>query len=441
MLGISGRIGEGRGYASPVPLMIDLAPLRVDRRFRRLWVGTTLSSTGGQITTVAIGMQVYMLTGSSFAVGLVGLFALVPLVSLGLYGGALVDAYDRRKVAVLGTLVLWLAAMLTVTQAALGNSSEWVLYGLVALTNAGMAITSPARTSIYPRLLPIDLLPAANALNTAGMTFAMTVGPLAAGFLADLVGYTAAYSVHAVLVLVALWSVIRLPPVPPDVDPETARRRTPGLASVLEGLRFLGSRPNIRMSFLADLVAMILAHPRALLPAIAVLAFEGGEREVGYLSAAIAAGAMAAMLLSGPLGRVNRQGLGVVIAVTGWGAAIGGAGAVVLGAEVLGPQLALWLAIVGLALAGAADSVSSVFRQTILQSATPDHLRGRLQGVFIVVVAGGPRLGDLAAGTLASLSSEGTAMVIGGVGVVLLIAVLARAQSGFLRYDARKPTP
>ncbi|MFC7406160.1 MFS transporter [Georgenia alba] len=425
-----------------VALLIDLTPLRVDPHYRRLWTGFTLSGIGTQLATTAIGLQVYELTGSSFSVGLVGIFALVPLVLLGLYGGALVDAHDRRTVALLGGLLLWAAAILNTAQAAWGNTNEWVLYGLVALSNAGFAVVSPARSAIYPRLLPARLLPAANALSVVAMNAALTVGPLLAGFLVDLYGYTVTYGLDAVLFVAALWGILSLPPIPPEVDVATARGRVPGLRSVLEGLRFLGTRPNVRMTFLADFCAMILAHPRALFPAVAALALGGGASTVGVLSSAIAVGAMLAMLLSGPLGRVVHQGRAVVVSVAGWGASIAGFGVVVLGAgHLLDTTVALWLAVGCLGLAGAADSVSAVFRTTILQAATPDHLRGRLQGVFVVVVAGGPRLGDLVAGSLASAVPEGLAMVLGGAACVVAVVLLARLQARFLAYDARDPQP
>lgn len=196
------------------------------------------------------------------------------------------------------------------------------------------------------------------------------------------------------------------------------------------------------MTFLADLAAMVVAHSRALFPAVALVAFDSGAATVGLLSAAIAVGAMAAMLFSGPLGAVIHHGRAVVVAVVGWGASVVGFGLAVLGAgELLDLRHALWLAAACLACAGAADSVSSVFRSTILQSATPDHLRGRLQGVFIVVVAGGPRVGDVVSGTLAAAWGEGVAVVAGGAACVLVVVALARWQRAFLAYDARRPVP
>lgn len=427
-------------------LLLDTTPLRHSRPYRHLYLGTVTSGVGAQLATTAIALQIFELTGSSFAVGLVGLYALVPIVVIGLYGGAVLDVHDRRSVAVVGGVVLWATGALNVTQAALGNTDVRVLYALVALHSAGFAIVSPARSSIYPRLLPLTMLPAANALSVASMNVAMTVGPLLAGFLVEWAGYTSAYAVDVVLFSVAMWGLLTLPPIPPEQDPDRAgkapARRAPGLSSVLDGLRFLTTRPNVRMTFLADFCAMILAQPRALFPAVAIVALQGGPSTAGVLSAAVAAGAVLAMVVSGPLGRVVHQGRAVVWSVVAWGAGILAVGLAVLGSgRWFGPVTALVLACAFLAVAGAADSVSSVFRNTILQAATPDHLRGRLQGVFIVVVAGGPRLGELVSGTVAGLWSEWGALVLGGLACVVAVLLLARLQPGFMSYDARRPTP
>ncbi|KNX38498.1 MFS transporter [Luteipulveratus halotolerans] len=426
-------------------LLLDITPLRVNPSYRRLYTGFTLSGIGAQLATVAIGLQVYDITGSTFAVGIVGLCALVPLVAMGLYGGALVDAHDRRKVALIAGLVLWAGSILNTVQAALGNTHVGVLYALVGVYNAGFAVVSPARSAIYPRLLDRALLPAANALSVAAMNIAMTVGPLMAGVLVDWGGYVLAYGIDALLFTFAIWGLLRLEPIPPEIDPTAnsgVPQRRPGLSSVLDGLRFLGTRPNVRMTFLADFCAMILAQPRALFPAVAALSFGGGAKTVGILSAAVAVGAIISMAVSGPLGHVRRQGLAVVVSVALWGVSIVGFGLAVAGAGgVLTSDQALWLGAVALACAGACDSVSAVFRTTILQSATPDHLRGRLQGVFVVVVAGGPRLGDLLAGSGATLWNEATAAVVGGILCVIAVLLLASWQRGFLRYDAQHPTP
>jgi MFS family permease len=425
-----------------VPILLDLAPLRASPAYRRLYTGFTLAGVGSQLTVVAIGLQVYELTGSSFSVGLVGLFALVPIIIMGLYGGALIDAHDRRIVALVASGVMWASGILTMTQALLGNTNPLVLYLLVAVNSAGFAVVSPARSAIYPRLLARHLLPAANALTVFAFNVALTVGPLLAGFLVAWRGYTLAYSVDVVLFTAAMWGLFRLPPIPPQPHPDALGRGRPALASVLDGLRFLGTRPNVRMTFLSDFCAMVLAMPRALFPAVAVLAFGGGARTVGYMASAIAVGSIVAMVFSGKLGHLRRQGLAVVVCVALWGVSISGFGiSVALAGGVWTRSSALLMGAIFLACAGAADSVSAVFRTTILQAATPDHLRGRLQGVFIVVVAGGPRLGDLVSGSVATVSSEAFAAIAGGIACVLAVAALTAWQRGFLRYDARDPTP
>lgn len=224
---------------------------------------------------------------------------------------------------------------------------------------------------------------------------AMTAGPLLAGVLVATVGFGWTYTLDLVSFAFAFWALLRLPAMPPGKEAGRA-----GLRSVVEGFRFLGTRPNLRMTFVIDLVAMILAQPRALLPAVGALMVGGGETTVGILLASTAVGAFLAGLFSGPLGGVRRQGSAVVWSVMGWGASIAAFGLVVVLAGRSGAEgVTAWLVPAALCcgLAGIADSVSAVFRTTILQSATPDHLRGRLQGVFIVVVAGGPRVGDMLA--------------------------------------------
>jgi len=309
-----------------VPILLDLTPLRVSPAYRRLFAGFTLAGVGSQLTVVAIGLQVYQVTGSSFSVGLVGLFALVPIIIMGLYGGALIDAHDRRTVALVASSVMWASGILTALQAWLANTNPLVPYLLVAANSAGFAVVSPARSAIYPRLLERRLLPAANALAVFALNVALTLGPLLAGFLVHWGGYKLAYSADVALFTSALWGLLRLPPIPPEPHPAGATTSRAGLASVLDGLRFLGTRPNVRMTFLADFCAMILAMPRALFPAVAALSFGGGARTVGFMAAAIAVGSVVAMLFSGRLGHLRRQGLAVVVCVALWGVSISGFG-------------------------------------------------------------------------------------------------------------------
>ncbi|MFJ5694026.1 MFS transporter [Arthrobacter sp. NPDC093125] len=420
-------------------LLADITPLRESPEFRRLWVGSSVASVGSQLTLVAVSLEVYRVTSDSLYVGLLSIFALIPLVAGGLLGGAIADAHDRRRVALNSSLVMWAAVAGLALQAWLQLGNVWLLYALVAVQSGAQAINQPARSAIIPVLVRKELLPAANALSMVTFGLAMTAGPLLAGVLVASVGFGWTYTIDLVSFAFAFWALLRLPPMPPVKEAGKA-----GLRSVVEGFKFLGTRPNVRMTFIIDLVAMILAQPRALMPAVAALMIGGGETTVGILLASTAIGAFLAGLFSGPLGSVRSQGSAVVWAVMGWGASIGGFGLVVVLAGRSGNEgVTLWLLPAALccALAGIADSVSAVFRTTILQAATPDHMRGRLQGVFIVVVAGGPRIGDMLAGGGTKILSEGWVLLIGGVLCIAVAWAVAQRQSGFLRYDARNPVP
>ena len=428
-------------------LLVDITPLRVSPAYRRLWLGNTLSYVGTQLTLVAVSLEVFALTGSSFAVGLLGLAALVPLVVAGLYGGAIADRHDRRRVALTSSAVMWLTTVGIAAQAWAGLESVPVLYALVALHSGASGINQPTRGAIIPALVGLPLVPAANALNMMTFSVALMVGPVLGGVLVAAVGYAWTYSIDVVTFLAALYAVWRLPSLPPQrAETATASGTRWGLASVVEGLRFLGSRPNLRMTFLADIVAMTTAFPRALLPAIGAVVLGGGEAAVGVLLAAMAAGAFLAGLFSAPFTRLHAQGWGVYVSILVWGGAVAAFGGVVWWAQSLpdgDPRLTLAFALAALCMAvgGAADSLSGVFRGSILQSATPDHLRGRLQGVFVVVVAGGPRLGELLTGGASVGLGEGPTLLAGGVLCMLGVTALMRWQPGFLRYDARNPTP
>ncbi|MFV0464082.1 MAG: MFS transporter [Nostocoides sp.] len=428
----------------------DLSPLRTSPAFARLFLGFTASNIGSQLAIVAIGLQVYGLTGSTGAVGLVGLFALVPTVILGLYGGALADHYDRRTVALVSSIVAWATSIAAAAQAWLHVDSVPLLYAIVAAWSGAFAVTSPARTSITPRLLPLNQLPAANALNVTAMNTAMTAGPLLAGFLVGSWGFPIAYTLDAILTIAALWGVLRLPSIPPE-EPEPSAEVTggavaapsrAGLRSVRDGLSFLRTAPNVRMTFVADIAAMVLAQPRVLFPAAGAVILGGGAATVGQMYAAVAIGGILAMLFSGRFGGVRRQGAAILLSITGWGFGIAGLGVVLLATPgYLDRHTALIIALVVLAAAGACDSVSSVFRSTILQAAAPDRMRGRLQGVFIVVVAGGPRLGEVFGGGVAEHLGEGWTAVLGGLACVAAMAWFAVRRRGFVHYDAAHPTP
>jgi Transmembrane secretion effector len=412
-----------RGWRLLRTVLADLQPLRVSANYRRLWAGMTVAQLGQQMTAVAIAYQVWSLTRSSFAVGLVGAFSVVPLIAFGLYGGTLVDRFDRRLVALFASTGLWLFSLVLALQAVLGLNQVWLLYVVVAGQSGCFAVNNPARQTIVPRLLPPRLLPAANALTTLSFNLGFTVGPLAGGALIAIGnGFTLPYAVDAVTFLAALYAVWRLPPMPPERPV-----RQSGLRSMAEGFRFLWARTNVLMTFMVDLCAMVLAQPRALFPELADTVYGGGARTLGLLQAAPAMGAIAAGILSGWLGRVRRQGLAILVCVVAYGGSV----------VAFGLAGSLWIGVFFLALSGAFDMVSAAFRSTILQVAAPDEMRGRLQGVFIVVVAGGPRLGDLTAGTLGSLLGPTLAVVAGGFACAAATAALAVRFPGFARYDAR----
>jgi len=386
--------------------------------YRRLLLGQGTAFIGSMLTQVAVPVQVYAISGSSLYVGLVGLAGLLPIVIFGLYGGAIADAVDRRRLFVASSVGAWAVTLALLAQTLLNLSSVGLILGLVVVQSAMFAVSSSTRGAIIPRIVPTDLVPAANTLNYTVGTFGGVVGPLLAGVVVSLNhGFVYAYAIDAALFLAALYTALRLPAIPPD-----GSRGRPGLRSVIDGLRFIAARPVLIMSFGVDIVAMVLAMPRALYPEVADERFHG---TVGPLYAAIAIGSLLAGMWSGWIGRVSRQGVALTVAVAAWGASVAIAG--------LAHQL--WLAVLLLAVAGAADLVSAVYRQTILQTYAPDEMRGRMQGVFIAVVAGGPRLGDLRAGAMGAATTATISWVGGGIACVAVVIVAALAVPSFWRYS------
>jgi MFS family permease len=407
-------------------VLTDIRPLQVSPPYRRLFVGNTVAQLGQQMTNVAVAIQVYAITGSSFYVGLVGVFALVPLVGLGLYGGAIADAVDRRTLALVASAGLWAVSVALAAQAFAENGSVWVLYACIAVQSGFYAVNNPARSAMVPRLLDHELMPAASALNMASFNLGFTFGPMLGALVISWHGFGAAYTIDVITFSAAYYALLRLPRMPPLEDSPRA-----GLRSVVDGLGFLRRSPNLRMTFVVDLCAMVLAQPRALFPALAYKVYGGGAGLVGVLQAAPAAGAVAAFLFSGWVSKVRLQGLAIVVAVAVYGAAVGG----------VGLTNVLWIGVVFLAFSGMADMVSAAYRSTMLQVAAPDQMRGRLQGVFIVVVAGGPRAGDFLAGSVASGVGERLALLLGGLACVVGVLSASTLARGFLEYDARHPTP
>jgi MFS family permease len=403
-------------------LLADITPLRESAAYRRLWIGWTLSSIGGAMTSFAVALQVFLITGSSVAVGGVGLAMALPAIVLGLFGGAVVDAVDRRKL-VLGTQSgLMLVSVVFAVQAFAEARSVWLLYVLVAIESVLASINGPARRTFMPRLLRKELIPAGVALSMLTMHLSMVVGPLLAGLIVPVGGLKTCYLVDAITFLAALYGVFRLPPMRPEGTPSR-----PGFAAVAQGLRFLGRSRVLSGVLLADVSATLLAMPVALFPAINADRFDGSPRTLGLLSAGLAIGGVVGTVFSGPVGRVHRQGLGVLIASGIWGAALVGFGAV--------HSLALTLTF--LVVAGVADVTSVVLRSTIVQVATPDSFRGRISAAEMVVGAGVPQLGNFRAGIVAELSSPGISAWTGGLSAVAGAALVAVTFPALARYSAR----
>jgi MFS family permease len=416
-------------------LLADTTPLR-NPYFRRLWSANIVTVIGAQLTVVAVPAQIYAITGSSAYVGLTGLFGLVPLVVFGLWGGALADVMDRRTILQFTTAGLIATSACFWLQAALHANDVWLLLGLFSVQQAFFAVNQPTRSAVLPRLLPTTQLPAANSLNMTVMQAGAIAGPMVGGALIPLVGFSWLYLADTLSLFATLWAVIRLPRLPVE-----GTAGTPGLRAVVDGLSYLRGHPVLLMSFLVDLIAMIFGMPRALFPEVAHVDFggpAGGGLAFALLFAAIPTGAVVGGVFSGWVSRVQRQGVAVVVAIVVWGLAVVGFGLAVALADT-GVPLMLALAVLMLVIGGAADMASAAFRMSMLQSAASDSVRGRLQGVFIVVVAGGPRIADVAHGGVAALAGTAATAAGGGVLVVVLVVVAALAVPVFVRYRLGEP--
>ncbi|MGW2145054.1 MFS transporter [Nonomuraea bangladeshensis] len=400
--------------------LVDTRPLGVPA-YRRIWLGQAVSHVGVGVTVVAVGKQVYDITGSSFWVGLLGLANLVPLIVFGLWGGAVADAVDRRKLLLAGSAVAWTATLFILVQALVGLDNVYVIFAAVAVNATGFAITGPTRGAIIPRILRPELVPAANALNSLVYSIGAVIGPMLGGLLLVGGGYAAAYAVDALLFTAGLYAAFKLPALPP-----LGEVTRPGARAVLEGLAFIMRSPVLLMSFVVDIIAMVFALPRALFPEAADLWFGGSALALGWLNAAMAIGSVVGALFSGWVGRVRRQGVALVVVIAVWGLAVAAAG-------MTGN---LWLVVTFMAVGGVADVISSVWRQSILQLYAPDEMRGRMQGAFMVVVAGGPRLGDLRAGATATMLGLSGAWVGGGLACAAVVLVVGLSVAGFRNYRA-----
>ena len=395
-------------------LFVDITPLRQSRDYRLLWLSQLATGGGRQIVVVAVPYQVYLLTHSSLAVGLLGLFQAVPIIVAGLYGGALADRFDRRRLQLIAKGMVALTSLALAAGAIGLRAPVWFVYLVVALAAAASTVDQSARAATVPRLVSRAQLPSAMSLGQVLFQTSAIVGPALAGLILARAGVTWAYLVDVACFLPGVFLVSRISPQPPLADHGVVLDwRAPA-----EALRHVRRNRLLLGIFSADLIAMIFGMPTAVFPALALSVFKIGAGGLGLLYAAPAAGALIGSLLSGWVRSVRRQGLAVFVAIAVWGVAIAGFGLA---------GRALWVGLPLLALAGAADLVSAIFRSTILQLSIPDHLRGRMSAFQLMVVTTGPRLGDLEAGAVAALVNPVFSVVSGGVACVVGIALLAIA--------------
>jgi len=402
-------------------LLADLSPLRESAPFRRLWAGTTLSNVGAALTTFAVPLQVYDITRSPVAVGAIGVAQIVPILAVALPGGTIADAIDRRRLVLICSGCAAAVSAALAAQAYTGLRSVWLLYVLVAASSAIGAVSVPARQTFIPGLLSAEQLPAGLALNRLSFQIMLTVGPAAAGLIAAAphLGLGACYLIDALSFTGSMYGVARLPALP-----RAARTTKRGLSAVAEGIGFIRRRRPLAGAFLADLNATIFGLPVALFPAINAERFAGNPRTLGMFMTAIGIGGLVSAAFSGPVKHIVRQGRAMLTAVVIWGAAFAGF-AVAPG---------LWLTLGLLAVAGAADTFTVIFRGAIVQAATPDELRSRVMAADYMVGAGGGQIGNLEAGALGSLTSPAISALAGGLATIAGAAVIGVALPAFARY-------
>ncbi|MEY2421196.1 MAG: hypothetical protein QOI95_1263 [Acidimicrobiaceae bacterium] len=392
-------------------MLLDVSPVTESREYRLLFTGQLVSFFGRQLTLVASSFQIFLLTHSSLQVGLLSLAQLGPIIFCSFLGGTLADAIDRRKVLIVATVLMAMTSAGLAVNATLGNPRIWPIYVCTALSAGLTSIDAPTRSAVVPSLVRRDQIPAAAALNQTGYQFGSVGGPAFAGIVIASVSLSAAFWIDVVTFGVALFTLLLLPPLLPEGGGTKA-----GFGSIKEGLHYVRGERAIQGVFVVDIDAMVFGMPRALFPQLGTELYHGGAGTVGLLYAAPAAGAFIGAVTTGWVSHVRRQGAAVLWAVAVWGLAIAAFG------------VANWLplGLLLLAIAGAADVISAVFRGTILQLHVPDRLRGRLQALNIAVVTGGPRVGDLEAGVVASATNAQISVVSGGIACVAGVAVLAR---------------
>lgn len=404
-------------------LLTDITPLRQSPPFRRLFAGSLLSTVGGAFTAYAVPLQVYVITRSPVAVGAIGLAELIPTLIVGLLGGSLIDAVDRKLLALATSSCLAVVSGLLAVQAFAGLRSVWLLYSLVAVQAALLAVNSPVRRTFIPSLLGPDLLAAGLALNRIAFQVALIAGPALAGLITAAAGghLQVCYLIDTLTFGGALYGIGSLPAMPPLVG-----SLRPGLRAVGEGLTFIRRSQVLAGAFLTDLNATVLALPVALFPAINAERFGGNPATLGLFMTAIGAGGLVSSALTGPLRTMRRPGLVMLVMVAIWGGAFAG----------FAVASSLWLTLALLALAGAADTITVIVRGFIVQAVTTDGLRGRLTSAEFVIGMGGSSLGNLESGALGSLTTPVTSALAGGLATVVLSAVIGLALPKFAAYRA-----
>jgi MFS family permease len=403
---------------------VDLSVLRDSRNLRLLAIGEVLSGFGSQAVLVAIPFQVYVLTRSAALVGLLGLVELVPIIVFSLLSGAIADRMERRRLMLIGQTAIAVAAASLAAISIAGDPPVVLIFVFAGLLAAGATVDNVTRSAIVPALAG-DRLRAALSITYGLHTMSAVIGPAIGGLMIAALGVEAAYAGQTVAFIVMIGITLALPrlqPAPTDAE------HPPILRSIVEGLRFVRGNSALMGSFAADLFAMTFGMPRALFAVLALTVYDAGASGTGLLYASVSAGATIAALTTGWVEHARWLGRIVIGAVVVWGLAIAGAGF----------MPSLWPAAALLAIAGAADSISAVCRSIINQTVTPEHLRGRMSAIFMLVVTSGPRLGDLESGIAASLTTASVAVVSGGFACVVGVAVIAVLFPALARYDGRQ---
>ncbi len=404
-------------------LRADLTPLRSSRDFRLLYTSRTVTALGTQATEVALLVQARQLTGSTLAVGLLGAVEVVPLVVFGLYGGVLADRFDRRRLMVWCEAALGVCAALLMLNALARRPAVWPLYAVTALMIAIYAVQRPSVDASIPRVIPRDQLTAASALLSMSQNVSVIAGTTLGGVLAAGPGPRFVYGLDTASFAVSFCFLFLVRPLPAATGEQTPAG--PGLHRIVDGLAYARRRPDLLGSYLADLAAMMLAYPNALFPFVA--ADLHATWAVGLMFAAPSVGSIAVTVLSGWMSRMHRHGLAIAASAAAWGLLIAGFGAA--------PGLALALAC--LVLAGAADMVSGIFRDTLWNQTIPDALRGRLAGVELLSYGVGPSVGQIRAGAVAGVTSPRFSLVSGGLLCVGVVGLVCLALPGFTGYRAQ----